>query len=57
MGTSSRQNAAEAARSFRLAARLRESDPLAYDLALYRHFGEYVPVPDRQRTCSLPDQR
>lgn len=57
MSTSSTETAAEAARSFRLAARLRESDSLAYELALCRHFDQYVPAPERQRTCSLPERR
>lgn len=54
MTNSSSKQAAEAARSFRLATRVREVDPLAYDLALHQHFDQFVLRPERHRTCALP---
>ena len=54
MESTSTQYAAEAARSFRLATRLRDVDPLAYELSLHQHFERFVPPPARHRTCALP---
>lgn len=56
MTTTSTKHAADAARSFRLATRVRDVDPLAYDLALHQHFDQFVLRSERNRTCALPDQ-
>lgn len=51
--TYKQQAAGDAARSFRLAMRLRESDPLAHSLALHQHFDRFVPPPAQARTCAV----
>lgn len=51
--TTQKQDAGEAARSFRLAMRLRSSDPLAHSLALHQHFDRFVPPPALARTCAV----
>lgn|GEM_PF-5910316 len=54
MTTNTSSQAAEAARSFRLATRAREVDPIAYDLALHQHLDQFVLRPGRNRACSMP---
>lgn len=54
MTTTSSKQAADAARSFRLATRVRDFDPLAYDLALHQHFDQFVLRPERNHACAWP---
>lgn len=51
--TTQKQNAGEAARSFRLAMRLRGSDPLSHSLALHQHFDRFVPPRPQARVCAV----
>ena len=44
--------AAAAARSFRLATRLRDADRLAHELALHNHFDRFWPTPPTYRACT-----
>lgn len=57
MSNSANQAAADAARSFRMAMRLRESDPLVHQLALHEHFERFVPQREGRGTCALPERR
>lgn len=54
METSSTQQAADAARSFRLAMRLRDRDPLAHEWALLEHFERFVRPRNPRGTCAPP---
>lgn len=55
--SSSTQTAAEAARSFRMAMRLKDTDRLAHELALHQHFDRFVPQHEGRGTCALPHRR